>query len=108
MRGGESWEFFWWSTDVDFCFSSFFQDANRGCGVGHLYLAIGGASLGITADSAGHDDLETQERVTLSSEELQTAILQGSFKVRFVLFHGVLFLQLLSSRSSLSSPFAYV
>jgi ADP-ribose pyrophosphatase len=59
-------------------------DANRGCGVGHLYLALDcrppppdeAATKGVD----GHDDLETQLMVRLTTDEAETAALNGEFK----------------------------
>jgi ADP-ribose pyrophosphatase len=52
-------------------------DGNRGCGVGHLWLATGAHK--VTEPNA--DDLEAQEIVLLSRNEVQTALLHGEFKL---------------------------
>jgi ADP-ribose pyrophosphatase len=52
-------------------------DPNRGVATGHLYLARQARRV-CEIDS---DDLEEQEIVMLSREELETALLQGEFKV---------------------------
>ncbi len=52
-------------------------DANRGVGVGYLYLARGVTLF----EKAYSDDLEEQEMVCLSSEALREAYLSGEFKV---------------------------
>jgi len=51
-------------------------DANRGCGVGHLYLAQA-ASRTHTPTA---DDLEEQHLLTLSLSELETALYANQFK----------------------------
>lgn len=51
-------------------------DTNRGCGVAHAFLAIGGRKVAsITAD-----DLEAQTPVILTPEEAQTALFNGDIK----------------------------
>jgi ADP-ribose pyrophosphatase len=52
-------------------------DGNRGCGIGHLYLARGARKLG----EPGADDLEEQELLTLTREEVEEALLAGGFGV---------------------------
>ncbi len=52
-------------------------DPNRGVAVGHLYLARHAQRV-YPIDS---DDLEEQEIVLLSREELETALSQGKFKI---------------------------
>ncbi len=52
-------------------------DPNRGVATGHLYLARG-ASLVATPDS---DDLEEQQLICLSRDELEKALEDGEFKV---------------------------
>ncbi len=52
-------------------------DGNRGAGIGHLYLARGAQRV---ADPSA-DDLEEQELLTLSRDEVETALLEGEFKV---------------------------
>ena len=52
-------------------------DANRGCGVGHLFLAIGARKV---AEPAA-DDLEEQELLTLTREQVETALAAGEFEV---------------------------
>jgi len=51
-------------------------DANRGCGVGHLFLSI---DAHLSSDSAQnrakHDDLEAQELTALTTAELERALL---------------------------------
>lgn len=52
-------------------------DGNRGAGVGYLYLARGARKI---ADIHA-DDLEEQELLLLSREQIQAALLAGEFKV---------------------------
>ena len=52
-------------------------DGNRGAGVGHLFLARGARKV---ADPDA-DDLEEQELLTLSRDEVEQALLAGEFKV---------------------------
>jgi 8-oxo-dGTP pyrophosphatase MutT (NUDIX family) len=52
-------------------------DPNRGVATGHLYLARGAARV---ADPDS-DDLEEQELIRLSREELEEALAKGEFKV---------------------------
>lgn len=52
-------------------------DGNRGCGRGHLFLATGAQKT--TQRHA--DDLEEQEFVLLSREEVAAALQRGDFKV---------------------------
>ena len=51
-------------------------DGNRGCGVGHLYLARNARQV---AEPAA-DDLEEQELLSLSRAEVQQALMAGEFK----------------------------
>ena len=52
-------------------------DGNHGCGIAHLYLAKGVRKLyDITVD-----DLEEQELITLTLEEVREALARGDFKV---------------------------
>ncbi|HEU5277595.1 MAG TPA: NUDIX hydrolase [Gaiellaceae bacterium] len=51
-------------------------DGNRGCGVGHLYLARNARKV---AEPAA-DDLEEQELLSLSRAEVGHALLAGEFK----------------------------
>ncbi|PRP86564.1 Protein BCS-1, isoform a [Planoprotostelium fungivorum] len=53
-------------------------DANRGCGIGHLFLAL-------DCEFKGHgesDDLEEQQLLLLSTDEIEDAILNGEFGVQ--------------------------
>ena len=52
-------------------------DGNRGCGVGHLYLALGARK--VAEPSA--DDLEEQELLLLSRGEVEAGLAAGEFKV---------------------------
>ena len=52
-------------------------DGNRGCGVGHLYLAHRARKV---AEPAA-DDLEEQELLTLTRDEVEAALLAGGFGV---------------------------
>lgn len=52
-------------------------DANRGMGCGHFYLARRAHFVGKTES----DDLEAQETLLLSREEVRAALLRGEFKV---------------------------
>lgn len=56
---------------------TFRVDANRGAGMAHLFLAT--QAQKITERNA--DDLEAQEIVFLSRDDLQAALLKGEFKV---------------------------
>ena len=55
----------------------FVVDGNRGCGVGHLYLARGARQV---AEPAA-DDLEEQELLSMTRAEVEEALLAGEFKV---------------------------
>jgi ADP-ribose pyrophosphatase len=52
-------------------------DANRGCGVGYLYLA----GQAVFEEKAESDDLEDIEIIFLSKAEVQAALKAGEFKV---------------------------
>ena len=52
-------------------------DGNRGCGVGHLYLARSARKVAVPAA----DDLEEQELLTLTRDEVEAALLAGGFGV---------------------------
>lgn len=52
-------------------------DGNRGCGVGYLYLAKGARK--VAEPSA--DDLEEQELLTMTRDEVEAALLAGRFGV---------------------------
>ena len=52
-------------------------DGNRGCGVGHLYLARRARRI---AEPVA-DDLEEQELLTLGRDEVEAALLAGGFGV---------------------------
>lgn len=52
-------------------------DANRGCGVGNYFLARGAEKVA----EPNADDLEAQELVMLSPDELRDALWNGAFKV---------------------------
>ena len=52
-------------------------DSNRGCGTAHLFLAKGAKKI----SEPNNDDLEEQEILFLSREELEAAISNGEFKV---------------------------
>lgn len=56
---------------------SYRVDANRGAGTAHLFLATGAVKL--TDPTA--DDLEPQELLLLSREEVERAVANGEFKV---------------------------
>jgi ADP-ribose pyrophosphatase len=56
---------------------SFNVDGNRGSGIAHLFLAKN--SYYVSQINA--DDLEEQHLIKLSREEIQSALLQGEFKV---------------------------
>jgi len=51
-------------------------DANRGCGVGHLFAAFDAKYVGHTVS----DDLEEQHALLLTSQELEDCLLAGDFK----------------------------
>eukprot|EP00808_Paulinella_micropora_P010252 g22148.t1 len=53
-------------------------DANRGCGVGHFFLAMD-CKMGPPMED-GEDDLEQQIHLDLSSEDLESQLLTGRFK----------------------------
>jgi ADP-ribose pyrophosphatase len=52
-------------------------DGNRGCGVGHLYLARGARKVG----EPDADDLEEQQLLTLTREEVEETLVAGGFGV---------------------------
>jgi len=52
-------------------------DGNRGCGVGYLYLAQGARRVA----EPNADDLEEQELLTLTRDEVESALLAGGFGV---------------------------
>jgi ADP-ribose pyrophosphatase len=52
-------------------------DGNRGCGVGHLFLA----RKARPAVEVNADDLEEQHVLTLTRAELRAALLDGQFKI---------------------------
>jgi ADP-ribose pyrophosphatase len=52
-------------------------DGNRGCGVANLYLAEGARKVG----EAGADDLEEHELLTMTRDEVESALLAGGFGV---------------------------
>lgn len=52
-------------------------DGNRGCGVGHLFLARGARKVA----EPDADDLEEQELLALSRAEVQAALLAGELQV---------------------------
>lgn len=52
-------------------------DGNRGCGVGHLYLARGARKVGEPIA----DDLEEQELLMLTRDEVVTALVAGELEV---------------------------
>lgn len=56
---------------------SYRVDANRGAGTAHLFLATG--AVKVTDPTA--DDLEPQELLLLSREEVEQAVANGEFKV---------------------------
>lgn len=51
-------------------------DANRGCGAAHLFVAWDAAKAG----ERGEGDLEEQELVFLTHEEMSKALMDGQFK----------------------------
>jgi ADP-ribose pyrophosphatase len=53
------------------------SDANRGCGLAHLFLALDARQ--VTAPDSG--DLEEQELVALTPAELRAAFLAGEFRM---------------------------
>jgi ADP-ribose pyrophosphatase len=53
------------------------EDGNRGCGVGHLYLARRARRVA----EPDADDLEEQELLTLTRDEVEAALLAGGFGV---------------------------
>jgi len=56
-------------------FGSHRVDANRGAGNGHLFLALGAYHVGGTIQ----DDLEPQELITMTRDEVEAALLNGEF-----------------------------
>jgi len=52
-------------------------DGNRGCGVGHLWVATGAHKVA----EVHADDLEEQEMVLLSRDEVEVALKRGDFKL---------------------------
>lgn len=66
-----------YAADEWLALGSFPIDGNRGAGVGHLFLARGARPV-----AAIHaDDLEEQELLLLSRDEVAQALAQGEFKV---------------------------
>lgn len=59
-------------------FGASVADANRGNGVGHLFLALNASFVG---KKGSHDDLEEQEAVFFSTEQLENLVLSGGVKV---------------------------
>ena len=53
------------------------MDGNRGCGTGHLYLALDTHRV---ADPVG-DDLEEQRLLALGRAEVEDALRTGEFKI---------------------------
>ena len=60
-------------------------DGNRGNGTAHLFLARGAVPVGdgdsAAAEVAESDDLEDQELLLLTRDEVREALLAGEFKV---------------------------
>ena len=56
---------------------SFKAGANRGIATGHLYLALGARRVG----EPHSDDLEEQELLVLTQEQVEDALLGGEFKL---------------------------
>jgi ADP-ribose pyrophosphatase len=52
-------------------------DGNRGCGVGHLFLAKGARRVA----EPNADDLEEQELLTLTRDAVESALVEGGFGV---------------------------
>ena len=52
-------------------------DGNRGCGTGHLYLATGARKVA----EIDADDLEEQEVLLLTRDEVEAALRNGDFKL---------------------------
>jgi ADP-ribose pyrophosphatase len=73
-------------------------DANRGAGVGHFFLAQGAHRIAETQS----DDLEEQELLFLSREELEDAIAKSDIKVLPWIAGILLALQFLSRRNNRS------
>jgi ADP-ribose pyrophosphatase len=55
---------------------SFMVDSNRGCGTANLFLATGATKI----SEPNHGDLEEQEVLLLSREQIESAIETGEFK----------------------------
>ena len=53
------------------------MDGNRGCGVGHLFLAQGARKVA----EPDADDLEEQELLLLSRDEVEAALAAGEIEV---------------------------
>lgn len=60
---------------------SMVADANRGCGVGHLFVAAGARPVAGAGAKDGHDDLEEQALERLTTDELRAAVMAGRFPV---------------------------
>lgn len=60
-------------------------DANRGVGRGHFFLARGARRAG----PATEVDLEDQEFLLMSAQQIEAALLAGEFKVSYVVGHDV-------------------
>lgn len=66
-----------YAADSWFPLGEYSVDANRGAGVGHFYLALKAAKI---ADPIS-DDLEEQELLLMSREEIRDALKDGEFKI---------------------------
>jgi 8-oxo-dGTP pyrophosphatase MutT (NUDIX family) len=53
------------------------NEANRGVSTGYLYLALNA----VPVEKAASDDLEEQELLVLSRDEIRSALLAGEFKI---------------------------
>lgn len=79
-------------------------DANRGCGVGHLFLALNARLASADGpQAAASDDLEEQKLIGLTSEQLEDALLAGDFKVHSWIATMTLSLMTFRRRQRMSS-----
>ncbi len=66
-----------YSADEWISLGSYVVDSNRGCGTANLFLAMNAKKIA----EPDNDDLEEQEILLLTRDELETAISQNEFKV---------------------------
>lgn len=67
-----------WQPDTLTPLGAYAMDGNRGSGIGHLFVASGATPA---TEKLPSDDLEEQELVRVSRQELRDALLNGEFKI---------------------------